>query len=441
MAKPNTSRQSSTFWWLIGIPGSFGVFLLLFYRAEILGAWPLGDWPGTDWEIIRAACFFWVCLIWVALVVLYRLIIRFHRQFWDPSSALYAVEVAAVTLFAGIFASFARVQIQGAFPFPVEALLHPAQWKFNWVATVFWIFVIWWSFLFFRRQKAEGERMAKLREVTKHIEDAVQTLPHEEFRTMFVEQMTDVQAFLEGSFSRKSDTADKEKVAESIRYLLASIASLAQAYDSKMDASYRANVMYFIERGATEPYFGKDVWNKVRFGPRECTEDKARGVLMLEKALSSTASSGGEEDDSMTRNIAFVIPHDFEQHLNWILPGAPLAFVEQVFHGHDDIWNLNKPGQPASGLDENIIGELTGYYRDGGEGKTVRSFLSIPLIRSANSATGINTRDAAFAVLNIHSDKEFMLGGSQRKQEVFTAVAVPLINEIAWATNVWLNKS
>jgi hypothetical protein len=67
-----------------------------------------------------------------------------------------------------------------------------------------------------------------------------------------------------------------------------------------------------------------------------------------------------------------------------------------------------------------VIRELAAYFRVG-PGKAVRSFISRPLLHGTH----------ALGVLNLHSNRQDILGPAEERRETFQALMTPLLLDLA----------
>lgn len=124
-----------------------------------------------------------------------------------------------------------------------------------------------------------------------------------------------------------------------------------------------------------------------------------------------------------------------------ILPGGPRAFANGVkgkdyaAHGFDDIAKIERLNELDFDIPVDVINEIKAYYSPAGEGRDVKSVLSLTLPR------GQNFRDLPLGVLNIHSSAPNMLGGNTEKYDVFGKLMASFVSEIAWAAELWATRA
>jgi hypothetical protein len=298
----------------------------------------------------------------------------------------------------------------------------------------------------------------KLGDVSRDISEAVRTVPPGQFVGEFCRHVTAIYTKMLPYFTPDMPPAALEAL---IRRLLSAIALLAHVYDARK-ARYAANVMIFIPRENSPPYFpGLDEGQIRRFIPPPLGLDCLEGLLVLIEDLSVVAQPDGSPDaakDDSLEPVFFGIPNPCREGLRWnVLPGAPLAYAKwnhqiqssealrqsaalrDAVQGLDDlrmIRQCNREGVNGEEFDisDHVLKALDSYYREHKFGRKVKSFQSFPLIASPDGR--------AFGALNVHCDQATFLGpaGPQdaaRRQQIFAGIVTPIVFQIASATLRW----
>ncbi|MDP9113922.1 MAG: hypothetical protein M3O20_09585 [Acidobacteriota bacterium] len=283
---------------------------------------------------------------------------------------------------------------------------------------------------------------SKLAGATKSIDrvlGAVETLPHATFRAAWMQQSFSISKLATSAPFRRDEIELKELVG-AIRAIVASAASLAESYDVGTGARYAANIMFFVPNLGKPPYFEDEYWKVVRFKPHWCEENRnlVDGVLILKKELS--AKAGDPRAADAINDLGFITENHPLSGKWRILPGAPRAFAgglgEQKYaaHGYRDVAKIGELNQQDFMIEKDILMEVEKYYSQG-EGANVKSFVAFTIPRVRDQAAN------PLGVLNIHSDRVGMLGGAQDKFQIFAQLMAPFIGELAWAAELWAEKT
>jgi len=291
---------------------------------------------------------------------------------------------------------------------------------------------------------------------SKRIKEAVFTSPPDGFATDFCKWATLIHTYLVRSLPRTTDpTVTKEKLEALIQRMLVAVAGLAGSYDVGRDARYAANIMIFVPRAKTAPYFGDFSDDQIRqFLHDDYALERLHGILLLATGLSAVANSDGGPDEDLEQ-IIFGIPATYQKGDRWTIPpGAPKTFVKwnrepdslliEAASGTDDIrhyfqlLNSTHLGDEEFEIDPAVILKLLRYYRETRPGQRVVSFQSYPLIDSSSAGN-------AFGVLNIHCDKEVFLGGpgeitpieARKRHDTFASFIAPIVFEISNVVKLW----
>jgi hypothetical protein len=310
---------------------------------------------------------------------------------------------------------------------------------------------------------------AKLEHSVQNINEAVHTLPPGTFVEQFCRRMTNIHLeLLPVLRSGQFGDSPNETLEEVIRRLLSAVARHAHEYDLR-SARYAANIMVFVPRNQSAPYFPRLSDEQIRaYIPEPISLDYFEGLLVLVEELTVVAQSGDEgldvKRDDQVDQVIFGVPSlkNSLKGTKWtVLPGAPLSMVKwnqmqnaetrktaslqdavQGFDDMDNLENCNSAGMHDEKFDVSghIIEALERYYKTSTCGKKVKSFLSFPLPR-----TGTDPAEA-FAVLNVHCDQPTFLGpagtcDARRRQQIFAGTMTPMVFIIAEAVEIWWKLS
>jgi len=184
--------------------------------------------------------------------------------------------------------------------------------------------------------------------------------------------------------------------------------------------------MTFMKRRDGSLPFSNEIKKTLLFVPEDLDQGSLRGVLHLRPELSCSTLSKDNKPDSIDM-VAFPVPDEHKYKQFWkILPGAKKAFVTGKVDNHDDVETLVEWCQKHGDFTEPVLDQVRAYLE---KNDSVKSFVSFPLVDTAGQS---------FAVLNVHSNKECILGPSQQKRDVFHAMIAPFLYELANALRLLL---
>ena len=343
----------------------------------------------------------------------------FEKFFLNP---IVGGSVGTAAVIAGAIASFYTDEIKDAHNF---ALFSNGQ--VSWHATIFWVAVVFsWVGLTGgpwaqgRAAKREREALQTERKLLSDAIGRIESLPPEGFLAEYQEMLiTATRTTVAITTSRLATT---EKYEQAIRNVLGAVLGLAKSYDKTRNAKavYHANIMlYFPDGDAGEnPVFS--------FGGGGITHPDHSGYLQLIPALSTTTNSVEFSEDTSVKAIGIHIPKRVEalavdggKMKYQFLPGATWAFVRQEFAGFPAIQDLENWLNERCAVDEYVKESVRSYFRHG-DGKEIKSFVSIPLFKIL--ATG-QEQPEIYGVLNLHSEHEGIL--KEKGGERFTPLMEP----------------
>ncbi len=401
----------------IAFLGLFAGFYGALYPDEIKSAFPIVLFPVRPWHFVPEACIFWVCvLIWFVLFWTRQIVEGEHLQALKTQGEQLSVNVAGLSQATGLIDQNVRKTLTGA------------------------------------KKLDESIGIAQVK--IKELNDSIQTLPPPTYLRQLEAFTLSFNGYLGSNLSRQpatnikscdsSDDVPVELKIENLegltRQLLWALATLAQTYDED-GWRYAANVMYFV--AYNDPQFA-DVSGCEELLPRGCTVSDIDGALVLDPKLTASADSNKIDDKVLPIHFPILKPHKTENGKWRVLPGAALAFAESRY-GRDpdvltyalvDLQKINTTMAADYDFEEKVINTLRDRFDPKSPGKWVRSGLSFPLFEMCQSNG--ETRERAFAVLNVHCNREKMLGPSQERQRLFAVTALHLVNETAEVVRLWL---
>jgi len=360
--------------------------------------------------------------------------------------------------------------------------LNPLEWTWSGSALLFWAFALVWMGLYRQRLKAESQQAAVLREQTgklvetvgniqggttalqdatkavsttvadtatkanelagkiDQINDAVQTLPPQNYVTALGEYTHSCHTLCGGTTPRQAHTGDtKADLEPIIRKLLRTMALLAETYDGE-GSRYAANVMYFVPSTHSE-FQTSDVQKCLSFLPvpaQPGREEAPKGALVLRKSMTAVANADAD-DEVVETAFPILDPYLDDKGKFRVLPGAPRAYAQSqngrqpdvLFYYFLDLWTIGNQLRAEYAFDDTVIAKIEEEYDKRKHGRWVRSGLSFPLFEVEAA------QEKVIGVLNIHCNREHMLGGF-KTQTLFARTTVHFVNDIAEATGLWL---
>ena len=260
-----------------------------------------------------------------------------------------------------------------------------------------------------------------------------QALPPSGFRGEFAKVALDTTFSLELNVPRRPTDGSLAVIRTAIRDLLSAITTLALRYDdtplvSGQRARYAANVMVFVPRKDSPPYFSEEVTNTLKFVEPELDRRYLRGVLQLRRKLSTHTDVEDSNPDPKIEPLALPIP-ETEEHggKSRVLDGAPLAFTTGKAQGQDDVSHFTTWCKENGDFLQPVLEELTEYFK---EHESIKSFIAWPLL---------DTDSLPFAVMNLHANRLSILGDRERA-EIFQAMMAPFFSNLANCVSLLLSE-
>jgi hypothetical protein len=210
------------------------------------------------------------------------------------------------------------------------------------------------------------------------------------------------------------DIARYKMLKDEFRTALTAICNLADSYvDGKVSDSkdFTANIMFFIEANSeslSSTIEKDDIFQNCIFLQDNYTVESSHGFLLFNKEFSSASKKTENENqaklgnpavDLNLKSLIFNIPKKFKSDdgkTYYVLPGAPLAFIDETSSFINDIQNIdNWLEKIPFDFDNKTKNFFSGYIKN----KKFNSFLSIPIPVFSLS----DQAEKVVAVLNIYS--------------------------------------
>jgi len=328
---------------------------------------------------------------------------------------LFAAFVTVSIIAAGCLVSLYAEEIKHAWPISWHA-------KDRMPRSVFWSWVVGIvaSVTFFVRQvldqRERDAAQARLVNQAKELEWLVRTMPPAKFLDSFADLYRHVDGSAEGALGQPEPPFEVDVVEAGIRFALSAIATLARIFDGDItDERYAGNVMLFRKSELLTDDELNEIANRLKFCEPGVSAKNLLGVLDLEPALSATTMDKQAPDPTITP-FALPVPLIPKAHGRYkVLPGAPLAFIENRPDIHDSFSRLRKWCDDFGDFSQSVKEELSGYLA--AQNAHMRSFVSIPLALP---------NQAPFAVLNLHSVRTGMLRNHPDAAEQFVMIVKPM---------------
>jgi len=339
----------------------------------------------------------------------------------------YAALVSLLSLFAGLFGALYADDIKASFPFAIG--FGPISGP----AAVFWSLALLATFLFFLAQRASDiERQtseARLDERSDDLTRLIRTMPPSDFLFAFRDIYQNCAGALNAAIAELNN---RESIEKAIRIVCKGVAILAQRFDgASAHFVYAANVMHYRPISELDARDLKEIRARLRFVEPEMDISTLDGVLDLDPSLSTATRTDDQESDTELMPLALPVPHVRKtEDQKWrVLPGAPLAFCQEAIDGYGDTGTLGSWCR-EQGFSHGVAQEVEAYFRE--RSSTVRSFISLPIVRFDESAE-------VLGVLNIHRNQPNLLKEKQPAEQ-FEPLTVPFVAILVQLLDL-LNKS
>jgi hypothetical protein len=323
---------------------------------------------------------------------------------------------AIVGTVAAVLAAVFVDQLQRAFPFWCCSL------HFEPKAFFVWLFILLFGLMFgsnFWAQTATTDQQlnelkastAQLGESSAELTKLIKTLPPKNFLDGFEHHLIDCYAMaVKGTEANASPKAVKEGIVS----VLSSLAHTAMLFDGLSKPwGYCANVMVFRPFAGVEESVRLDYERRAKFSERPGVGgDGWSGVLELMPELAVSIRHDGPSYRPQLPHFVLEIP--LPQYRlggdgkSTVLPGAPEAFCVRGSAFWLDTFDMGNECREKRGM-RPAVGESMDEYFKRGEGRDVRSFVSMallpPLLLDEENPASVEP----LGVVNIHSDKPGML--------------------------------
>jgi hypothetical protein len=265
------------------------------------------------------------------------------------------------------------------------------------------------------RSEMSRTALIELRERSTELQTRIQALPPKGFLVTF-EDLFRVTFDVD---SRAGDSEDGLKA--SIVVALGGIASLVRAFGNRSDgAEYFINLMVFRPAAQIRP---EDLAKHVLFAEPGANPTTWDGVLQLRKEFAYRFDHDTMQPDAEVEPIMLAIPdtaYRVDNGRSTVLPGAPAVFCDPTRSaGFDNTLELAAWCRENLALRSSVADDIERYYA-AGDGKRVRSFVSLPIVVTPPGGTPIT-----IGVMNIQSSRPGFLPGEQAGH--FIPLATPFV--------------
>lgn len=207
------------------------------------------------------------------------------------------------------------------------------------------------------------------------------------------------------------------RMARCIRDALAVVAEMARQFSRADGARYGANVMLIVRPGDDpRALFPPAILEVLRFHSKRALGELA-GVLYLAEELRVASIESGPPRHVPV--IALPVPEsgtDGDGH-RLVIPGAPEAVITGVPSAYEDTARI---AADCRHLDARVRNEVGTYFSPRGEGRDIRSFVSL---RLGDGVTPVG-------ILNIDSDHTHVLGLHEHFYVSFYALVRPMLDRV-----------
>ncbi|GEM_PF-3571261 len=329
-----------------------------------------------------------------------------------PLKWWFSALTTCLGVFAGLLGSIYGDKIKTAFPF---ALVNgPIEWS----VVMFWVSLLIFGWFFGLGFNAQNQATNKLEQV-------IRTLPPKGFLVVFEDLF---KTCLNVYWQAKETQAGSNKAMEStIVTALQGVLCLVKTFDSRPDHPvYSANIMLFRPIREVEP---TNLAENIIFTEPGYNPDAWDGILQLRKEFAFTMTDKDLTPDQTIKPIMLPVPKPqfrSDKGKPTVLPGAPAVYCDPTrFVGFENTLQLATWCREQSGLRASIAENVERYFVDG-DGKDIRSFISIPIVLPPGPS-GQNPE--VLGVINLHSNREGILPGE--KAGLFVPLTSPFMQLIA----------
>ena len=335
------------------------------------------------------------------------------------ASAFMGSAFAMCALIAGAVSQFYSDPIKRGFP--LHAFGNPER-----AALVFWVFVFLTAATGIAYYAASGHmRDAEVKSLQSHTSELVETLrtqPPEGFMRVYGRLCASMMKTYTAALADPSP----DGLRHGIRVALYTAAELAKVFDrGEPGETYSANVMAY--RSVAE-LGDPAAWSEEQLTlyPPGFRPAKILGALVLDPLLTTSSESRKAEPVPGMKAIRIAIPDPVEDtrregehtgRLRMLPGGAAALHLGAPFHVPDARY-MRETMRSLFSLEEALISCSEHYFRTG-EGRSVRSFVSLPLFEDPGDMKGPRV-----GVLNVESsDRDIFEGNESRIEQFYLALA------------------
>lgn len=198
------------------------------------------------------------------------------------------------------------------------------------------------------------------------------------------------------------------------------ICEFTRYFSGQPYAKISANIMFPLDPSKLEENKYNVVKEivKFRFSEEENIREFERLLVMDQEFMYSDGSDYGSTQSFSLKPIALPVrKNDKDPYGNSInLPGAVMAYKTHKMAIYSDVMNIvTDLGEISSTVRNELY-----YYFDSDDGRELSSFISVPIL----------LKDEVIAILNINSDKKFIVGSTKVHYYLFKAIMEPVYNKI-----------
>jgi hypothetical protein len=316
--------------------------------------------------------------------------------------------ITFVFVFIGVVGALYTEEMRTAF----NSLLELGNVNFS--ATLFWTVFAGSLWFYFLSQKAVQEKETQR---VKELQDLINSVPPKDFLQIYSDNCTESFLALRGIEEVKDRTMYQVELG--IQSILRLIISTVRCYwwETSPDIEYAANIM--IAEPATKK-------SKIDFAPPAFDPEQLKCVLKIYKNLSATSVDKKGPD----KNLPEILLPVYQDTDRRVIPGAPDAFERG---GHIPVSDTREQKwlEGASRFDESVKKQIRDYF-DTGEGKSIKSFVSIPLVNFLD--------ETPFAVLNIHSNRVGPWKNEKSSLQLVHLIS-PFMDHLMALLTIWKEKN
>lgn len=291
-------------------------------------------------------------------------------------------------------------------------VVNPARWM--WQPTIFWLGVAATPLLAWGKARAVAKSQHAIEERVQfeRAEERQETL-NTLAETGYTQD--EVHEVYTRALQRNYDALDANQAVAllqgDIRLVLASIATLASQLERAIPgAQWGANVMQFFPLDAGGPPLPPRV-DAARLFERGVTLDDQRGVLYLDRELSTCTEVDSNAVDPNLRDLTLCVPRNkLQGGQHAMLPGAPYCFVHRAMIQVNAVEMVQLCFTGSYRVTPETAEALRSYFASDA-GQAIKSVLCHPLM--------LEDGKQPHGVLNLHSNYEGMFADDARRSQLY----------------------